>query len=64
MWPSINAFNNYRHEQKIILNDHETIDFGRNVTMARKMSEVEELVSGLLGDYQPIRKVKPTGYPR
>ena len=35
MWPSMNRFNQSIHQFRIILNDHETIDFGSRVTMCR-----------------------------
>lgn len=33
MWPSINVFNQDTHQFKIILNDHEVVDIGKNITM-------------------------------
>jgi hypothetical protein len=44
MWPSMNVFNQQSHAFKIILNDHETIDFGRNVVMCRQSSDLLDMV--------------------
>lgn len=56
MWPCMNVFNNYRLERKIILNDHETIDFGENIQMARSMEEAIEDVNAVCSYYQPLRR--------
>lgn len=54
MWPSINVFNNFRHTRKIILNDHETVDFGENIHMARTMDQAEEEIDRTCAKYQPL----------
>ena len=49
MWPSMNIFNQSIHQFRIILNDHETIDFGSRTTMCRESSALLPLVQQLLG---------------
>jgi hypothetical protein len=44
MWPSINVFNQEVHKFKIILNDHETVDIGKNVVMCRSSADLHDLV--------------------
>jgi hypothetical protein len=44
MWPSMNIFNQSIHEFKVILNDHETVDIGANITMCRSSGEMQSLV--------------------
>ena len=54
MWPSMNIFNQSIHQFRIILNDHETIDFGSRVTMCRESSALLEMVRQRLdGDGLP-----------
>ena len=43
MWPSMNVFNQEKHAFKIILNDHESIDFGKNVVMCRHSSDLMDM---------------------
>jgi hypothetical protein len=44
MWPSMNIFNQSIHQFRIILNDHETIDFGSRITMCRDTADLRQLV--------------------
>ena len=40
----MNIFNQSSHQFRIILNDHETIDFGSRITMCRESSALLEMV--------------------
>ena len=44
MWPSMNIFNQSIHQFRIILNDHETIDFGSRITMCRDSALMQQMV--------------------
>ena len=44
MWPSMNVFNQSIHQFRVILNDHETIDFGTRITMCRDSATMLEIV--------------------
>jgi tetratricopeptide (TPR) repeat protein len=44
MWPSMNIFNQSIHQFRVILNDHETIDFGTRITMCRDSAKMQEMV--------------------
>lgn len=50
MWTSMNIFNQSIHEFKVILNDHETVDIGENITMCRSSHEMVPLVMGMLDE--------------
>jgi hypothetical protein len=44
MWPSINVFNQDVHQFKIILNDHEIVDIGKNITMCTDSRLLKNMV--------------------
>ena len=44
MWPSINVFNQDVHQFKIILNDHETVDIGKGITMCTDSRLLKSMV--------------------
>jgi tetratricopeptide (TPR) repeat protein len=44
MWPSINVFNQETHQFKIILNDHEIVDIGKNITMCTDSRLLKSMV--------------------
>ena len=44
MWPSINVFNQDTHQFKIILNDHEIVDIGKNITMCTDSRLLKSMV--------------------
>jgi hypothetical protein len=48
MWPCINVFNQGTHQFKIILNDHETVDIGKNITMCTDTRLLQDMVSNFL----------------
>lgn len=48
MWPCINVFNQATHQFKIILNDHETVDIGKNITMCTDSRLLRDMVSDFL----------------
>jgi len=49
MWPSINVFNQDSHQFKIILNDHEVVDIGKNITMCTDSHRMRDLAIDLMG---------------
>lgn len=48
MWPSINVFNQDRHAFKLILNDHETVDIGRNIVMCTDSGSMKKMAFALM----------------
>ena len=48
MWPCINVFNQDSHQFKIILNDHEIVDIGKNILMCTDTKHLKGLVTAHL----------------
>jgi ADP-heptose:LPS heptosyltransferase len=48
MWPCINIFNQDTHQFKIILNDHETVDIGKTITMCTDSRLLQDMVLDFL----------------
>lgn len=52
MWPSMNVYNQNLHRFKIILNDHEVVDIGKNVTMCTDSRLLKDMVLNQLDGHQ------------
>ena len=55
MWTSMNVFNNFRHEKKVLLDNETNVDFGENVLMARDMEDAIQALDLVLSTHRPMR---------